>query len=109
MCLKGRKVVMQVQSDRTNGFSNTARFLNLLKEIEKKQALFVAGREATPEVRVNDQPWKSEFPSSVTFDGLLTLTYPEAGGVVVTRTVYPSMTKALVIEEWQVRNTTGKE
>ena len=27
--------------------------------------------------------------------------------MVVTRTVYPSMTKALVIEEWQVRNTTG--
>ena len=95
MCLKGRKVVMQVQSDRTNGFSYTARFFNLLKEIEKKQALFVAGREATPEVRVNDQPWKSEFPSSVTVDGLLTLTYPATGGVVVTRTVYPSMTELL--------------
>ena len=108
ICLQGRKVVMQVQSDRTNGFSYTARFFNLLKEVEKKKALFVAGREASPEVRVNDQPWKSEFPSSVTFDGLLTLTYPAAGGVVVTRTVYPSMTKALVIEEWQVRNTTGK-
>ncbi len=108
ICLQGRKVVMQVQSDRTNGFSYTARFFNLLKEVEKKKALFVAGREATPQVRVNGQPWKSEFPSSVTFDGMLTLTYPEAGGVVVTRTVYPSMTKALVIEEWQVRNTTGK-
>ncbi|HWR92280.1 MAG TPA: hypothetical protein VN300_07625 [Desulfobacterales bacterium] len=108
ICLQGRKVVMQVQSDRTNGFSYTARFFNLQKEVEKKQALFVAGRESTPEVRINDQPWKSEFPSSVTFDGLLTLTYPEAGGVVATRTVYPSMTRALVIEEWQVRNTTGK-
>ena len=108
ICLQGRKVVMQVQSDRTNGFSYTARFFNLLKEVEKKKALFVAGREASPEVRVNDQPWKSEFPSSVTFDGLLTLTYPAAGGVVVTRTVYPSMIKALVIEEWQVRNTTDK-
>jgi len=109
LCMQGRKVVMQVQSDRTNGFSYTARFFNLQKEVEKKQALFVAGRESTPEVRINEQPWKSEFPSSVTFDGLLTLTYPEAGGVVVTRTVYPSMTRALVIEEWQVRNTTGKQ
>jgi hypothetical protein len=107
--MQGRKVVMQVQSDRTNGFSYTARFFNLQKEVEKKQALFVAGRESTPEVRINEQPWKSEFPSSVTFDGLLTLNYPEAGGVVVTRTVYPSMTRALVIEEWQVRNTTGKQ
>jgi hypothetical protein len=108
MCLQGRKVVMQVQSDRTNGFSYTARFFKLLKEVEKKKALFVAGRESSPEVRVNDQPWKSEFPSSVMFNGLLTLTYPASSGVVVTRTVYPSMTKALVIEEWQVRNTTGK-
>ena len=108
MCLQGRKVVMQVQSDRTNGFSYTARFFNLLKEVEKKKALFVAGPESRPDVRVNDQPWKSEFPSSVTFDGLLTLTYPASDGVVVTRTVYPSMAKALVIEEWQVRNTTGQ-
>ena len=109
LCMQGRKVVMQFQSDCTNGFSYTARFFNLQKEVEKKQALFVAGREATPEVRINDQPWKGKFPSSVTFDGMLTLTYPAAGGVVVTRTVYPSMTRALVIEEWQVRNTTGKQ
>ena len=34
------------------------------------------------------------FPT-VMFDGLLTLTYPEAGGVVLTRTVYPSMTELL--------------
>jgi hypothetical protein len=109
LCMQGRKVVMQVQCDSTNGFSYTARFFNLQKEVEKKQVLFVAGREATPEVLVNDQPWKGKFPSSVAFDGMLTLTYPEAGGVVVTRTVYPSMTKALVIEEWQVRNTTDKQ
>jgi hypothetical protein len=108
MCLQGRKVVMQVQSDTTNGFSYTARFFNLLREVEKKKVVFVAGRESRPDVRVNDQPLKSEFPSSVTFDGLLTITYPASEGVVVTRTVYPSMTKALVIEEWQVRNGTGK-
>ena len=70
ICLQGRKVVMQVQSDRTNGFSYTARFFNLLKEVEKKKALFVAGRELSPEVRVDDQPLKSELPSSFTFDGL---------------------------------------
>jgi len=109
MCLQGRKVVMQVQSDRTNGFSYTVRFFNLLTDVENKRVLFKAGRESTPEVRVNDQPLKSEFPSSVTFDGLLTLTYPASAGVVVTRTVYPSMTKALVIEEWQLQNTTGKQ
>ena len=95
LCMQGRKVVMQVQSDCTNGLSYTARFFNLQKEVEKKQVLFVAGREATPEVFVNDQPWKSVLPSSVAFDGMLTLTYPEAGGVVLTRTVYPSMTELL--------------
>jgi hypothetical protein len=108
MCLQGRKVVMQVRSDTTNGFSYTARFFNLLSDVEKKKVVFVAARESQPEVRVNDRPLKSEFPSSVTFDGLLTLTYPASEGVVVTRTVYPSMTRALVMEEWQVRNVTGK-
>jgi len=108
VCLQGRKVVMQVRSDHTNGFSYTARFFNLLADVEKKKVLFQAGRESSPEVRVNDQLLKSEFPSSVTFDGALTLTYPAFAGVVVTRTVYPSMARALVIEEWQVRNTTGK-
>jgi len=108
MCLQGRKVVMQVQSDRTTGFSYTARFFNLLSDVEKKKVLFEGGRELSPEVRVNDQPLKSEFPSSVAFDGLLTLTYPASEGVIVTRTVYPSMARALVIEEWQLRNATGK-
>ena len=108
MCLQGRKVVMQVRSDHTNGFSYTARFFNLLKGVETKKAMFVGGGESSPEVRINDQPLKSEIPSSVTFDGMLSLTYPASAGVVVTRTVYPSMAKALVIEEWQIRNTTGK-
>lgn len=108
MCMQGRKVVMQVRSDVTNGFSYTARFFNVLKDVEKKKALFVAGQESQPEVRLNDRPLKIECPSTVTFDGLITLTYPVSEGVVVTRTVYPSMTKALVVEEWQVRNTTGK-
>jgi hypothetical protein len=33
MCLQGRKVVMQVQSDHTNGFSYTARFFDLLRDV----------------------------------------------------------------------------
>jgi hypothetical protein len=110
MCMQGRKVVMQVQSDGTNGFSYKARFFNVQRDAQnKKRIMFAAGRDSNPEVRVNDQLLKSEFPSVATFDGLLTLTYPEMRGVVVTRTVYPSMTKALVVEEWQVRNTTDKE
>ena len=108
MCMQGRKVVMQVRCDATNGFSYTVRFFNVPKEVEKKKVLFTAGRELQPEVRLNDQPLKLELPSSVTFDGLLTLSYPASEGVALTRAVYPSMTKALVVEEWQVHNTTGK-
>ena len=109
MCMQGRKVVMQVQSDSAKGLSYTARFYNLQRDVlKKKKIMFEAGRSSNPEVRVNDQPLKNEFPSSATFDGLLTFTYPETGGVVASRTIYPSMTKALVIEEWQVRNTTDK-
>ena len=109
MCMQGRKVVMQVQADTTNGFSYKARFFNLQRDlVEKKRILFEAGRELNPGVRVNDQEVKAEVPSSAAFDGLLTLTYPAIGGVVVTRTIYPSTTRALVIEEWQVRNAGGK-
>jgi len=109
MCLQGRKVVMQVQADSSTGFSYTARFYNVQTDLlKKKQVLFQAGRESNPEVRVNDQPLTIGIPASATFDGLLTLTYPGTGGVVVTRTVYPSTTGALVIEEWQVRNVSAK-
>lgn len=108
ICLQGRKVVMQARSDPAHGFSYTARFFNVARDVEKQKILFVAGRELSPDGRVNDRPLKSEFPSAVTFDGLLTVTYPAAEGVVVTRTVYPSRARALVVEEWQVRNIAGE-
>ena len=110
MCMQGRKVVMQVESDSTKGLRYTARFYNLQEDVlKKKKIMLEAGRGLNPEVRVNNQPLNSEFPSSAAFDGLLTFSYPETGGVVATRTVYPSVTKALVIEEWQVRNSTDKQ
>ena len=109
MCMQGRRVVMQVESDNTKGLRYTARFYNLQRDVlAKKKIVFEANRDSNPEVRINDQPLTSEFPSSAAFDGLLTFTYPETQGVVATHTIYPSMTKALVIEEWQVRNTTSK-
>ncbi len=109
LCMQGRKVVMQVQADSSTGFSYTARFYNVQPDLlKKKKVLFQAGREAHPVVRVNGQPLTIGIPAAATFDGLLTLTYPATGGVLVTRTVYPSTTGALVIEEWQVRNTTAQ-
>lgn len=110
LCMQGRKVVVQVQVDPDKGFSYKACFYNVRQDVapNKKKLLFEAGHETQPEVRINDEPLKCGLPSSATFDGLLALTYPVSEGVVVTRTVYPSMSKAVVMDEWQLRNTTAK-
>jgi hypothetical protein len=109
MCMQGRRVVMQVLADRSRGFLYTARFFNLQQDVPKKKpVIFEAGREAVPGVWVNERRIQLEFPSAATFDGMLTLTYPVSEGVAVTRAVYPSTTRALVMDEWQVRNTSGR-
>ena len=105
LCMQGRKVVMQVLVDPVKGFSYKACFYNLQKGPGTSKILFEGDREAIPKLRVNSQPVPCEVAASATFDGLLTLTYPASEGVVVTRTLYPSMSKAAVIDEWQVRNT----
>ena len=109
MCMQGRKVVMQVLLNRAKGFSYKARFFNLRPEIQpKQQAIVETGREDLPVVEVDKKPLACGPPTAVSFDGALTLTYPASQGVIATRTVYPSTTKPLVIEDWQLRNTTGK-
>ncbi|MEI7901144.1 MAG: hypothetical protein WCK89_12905 [bacterium] len=109
LCMQGRKVVMQVQSDSVTGLCYTARFYNVQKDLlKKKKVLFQASRATDPEVKVNGQALQFGAPASATFDGLLTVTYPEKGGIAATRTLYPSTLKALVVEEWQVRNTGGQ-
>ena len=110
MCMQGRKVVMQVLLDRATGFSYQARFFNLQDDPEAKDKIMVkVGGQENPVLRINDRIVDYGFPGSVTFDGMLTLNYPASDGVTVTRTVYPSTTRALVIEEWQVRNTSGNK
>jgi len=111
MCMQGQKVVMQVQIDRTNGFACTARFFNLKREDpsrRQKQQRFTAGRELLPEVWVNDRPAFIALPAKAAFDGRLTVSYPSTNGVMFNRTVYPSTTKALIIEEWELHNTSGE-
>jgi len=110
MCMQGHKVVMQVLLDTATGFSYQARFFNLEKDPQAKQKILVkVGNESNPLLRIDDRKVDYGFPTSVTFNGMLILNYPASDGVTVTRTVYPSTTKALVIEEWQVRNTTGSK
>ncbi len=67
-----------------------------------------SGAESDPELRIDNLILKSGSPVSVTFDGMLTFTYPDNKGMVVSRKIYPSNTNALVIEEWQLRNNSGK-
>jgi hypothetical protein len=106
LCMQGRKVVMQTQVDSVTGLCYTVRFFNLQTNLlSRKKILFKGGPQTIPEIKVNGQTLKLGAPRSVTFDGILTLEYPEQQGVIATRVVYPSMTQALVVEEWMVRNT----
>jgi len=110
MCMQGRKVVMQVLVDPVKGFSYQACFYHVRSEADNKQKKLLqeTGRDSDPELLINDQVLPCLVPATATFDGMLTLTYPMSGGVVVTRTVYPSMGEAAVIDEWQVHNTSDK-
>ena len=123
MCMQGRKVVMQVLLDQATGFSYQARFFNMLPDDQGKQKIIAkVGTEMDPDVRIIDPgvtvKWKDGlpgrpvalgFPVSVSFDGSLTLNYPASEGLTISRTIFPSTTKALVIENWRVRNTSDKD
>lgn len=108
ICLQGRKVVMQVTAGGVTGVCYTARFYNVQQKQDlplTKPILFEVGADSIPELRINDRILKIGIPCTATFDGRLSFIYPTNAGVVVTRTLYPSMTQALVIEEWQVKNS----
>jgi hypothetical protein len=107
MNMQGRKVVMQINSSLINGLTYTSRFFNVKKNNFKK-IMIDTGTEPDPELRIDNLIFKTGSPVSATFDGMLTFTYPENKGIVVSRTIYPSTINALVLEEWQVRNSSGK-
>lgn len=109
ICLQGRKVVMQAQVDQTNGFFYTARFFNLRLEDRKTKKVIIKGGQTTfPDMQIGGEFLKLDLPDFTTFDGRLLLKYPSSAGVACTRTVYPSMAKALILEEWQVRNISSQ-
>ena len=110
MCMQGRKVVMQVLVDPIKGLSYQACFYNVRSEADNKQKklLLQVGRESDPELRVNDQPVQCLVPATATFDGMLTLTYPINAGIVATRTLYPAMGEAAVIDQWRLHNASDK-
>ena len=110
LCMQGRKVVMQVEVDHGKGYSHKVRFFNVpAGRTDKGKAIFGEKKDVVPEIRINGEELETGVPSGVGFDGRLFLTYPERAGVEITRTIYPSMTQALVVEEWKLRNASGKE
>jgi hypothetical protein len=107
MNMQGRKVVMQFHSSLTNGLSYTSRFFNVKRD-NFNRIMIDTGTEPDPELRIDNIIMNTGSPVSATFDGMLTFTYPENKGIVVSRTIYPSNINALVLEEWQVRNCSVK-
>jgi len=109
LCMQGRKVVMEVHLDAAKGLLQKTRFFNVPKDrVDKGKAIFEEKRDLIPDIFIEAKPIPNILPSKTGFDGRLTLTYPETGGMVATRTIYPSMTMALVIDEWRLRNTSDK-
>jgi hypothetical protein len=109
LCMQGRKVVMQVQVDQKKGLSYKARFFHVDPDLTKKGKVMAdVGADATLGLQVNGLPLTFGTPASVTFNGMLTVVYPEREGIVATRTVYPSMRKPVVVEKWKLRNVSDK-
>jgi hypothetical protein len=105
LCMQGRKVVMQVEVDPAKGYSHKVRFFNVpAGRTDKGKAIFDEKKDVVPDIRINGEPLELGPPARVAFDGRLTLTHAEKGGIVATRTIYPSMNQALVVEEWKLRN-----
>jgi len=107
LCMQGRKVVMQVQVDRAAGLSYKARFFHVDPDLTKEgRVMAEVGADAYPALRVNGQPLQFAVPSSVAFDGMVTVVYPESEGIVASRTVYPSLRTPVIVDEWHLRNVT---
>ncbi|MFA5814201.1 MAG: hypothetical protein WC865_01075 [Bacteroidales bacterium] len=107
MNMQGLKVVMQFQSSFTKGLSYTSRFFNV-KADNFNKIMIDSGTDPDPELRMDNLILKTGSPESATFDGMLTFTFAENKGIRVIRTIYPSNTNALVIEEWQLQNQSEK-
>ena len=109
LCMQGHKVVIQVRVDRAAGLSYQARFFHVDPDLTKKgRVIAEVGAESNPALQVNGRPLRCDMPSTVAFDGMLTVVYPASEGIVATRTVYSSQRNPVVVEEWQLRNATDK-
>lgn len=109
LCMQGRKVVIETKADAADGFSYRARFFEIpAGRVDKTKVEYKADAGRIPEIRINGEAFRAAAPTEVSFDGMLNLVHPPQAGVIATRTIYPSMTAALVLEEWTLRNTGDK-
>lgn len=109
LCMQGRKVVMQVRVDSATGLSYKARFFHVDPDLTEKGWVMAEVRaDSNPTLLVNGRSLRCDVPSTVAFDGMLTVVYPASEGIVATRTVYPSLRNPVVADEWQLRNVTDK-
>jgi len=107
--MQGRKVVMQVRVDRAAGLSYKARFFHVDPDLTKKGWVMADVKaDFNPTLQVNGRALRCDVPSTVAFDGMLTVVYPANEGIGATRTVYCSQRNPVVVEEWQLRNSTDK-
>ena len=109
ICMQGRKVVMETHVDNKTGLVYKARFFHVDPDLTKK-GMIIADVDSgdLPVVQANGKPLLIGVPTTVTFNGLLTVAYPASEGLVATRSVFPSMRNPVVVEQWQLKNVTEK-
>jgi hypothetical protein len=109
LCMQGRKVVIETKADATNGFSYRARFFEIpAGRIDRTKVEYQAPADRVPAILIDGTTFQIQPPTEVGFDGMLAVFHPVHAGVTATRTIYPSMTAPLVIEEWSLKNTGDK-
>jgi hypothetical protein len=109
LCMQGRKVVMETHVDSKTGLVYKARFFHVDPDLTKKGMVIAkVGLGEMPVVQANGKPLSFGVPTTVTFNGFLTVEYPACEGLAAIRTVFPSMKNAVVVEMWQLKNVSEK-
>lgn len=106
LCMQGRRVVIETRTDGTHGLSHLARFYEVPEgRTDKTRVEYRTTHDRIPTIRIGDSSLRPAPPTSLAFDGCLTAAHAPQAGLTATRTLYPSMTRPCVIEEWTLENT----
>lgn len=104
LCMQGSQVVMECKVDAKGGVAYTARFFHVVDSQSRDKAEFPGGVDSMPAYTRDGNKLAALVVDSVEFDGRLLVNYREQDGLSLQRTLYPSMDKPSVIEEWRVIN-----